>query len=77
MLYCSINIFLSFIRHFSYVVDCVWGEYGEWSACSTTCGDGTRTRTRTEEIASAYGGAECSGSGTVTEECNTAACPGG
>ena len=76
-LYCSINILLLFIRHFLYEVDCVWGEYGELSACSTTCGDGTRTRTITEEIPAANGAAECSGSRTEAEACNNAACPGG
>eukprot|EP00397_Hematodinium_sp_SG-2012_P050324 GEMP01058432.1.p2 GENE.GEMP01058432.1~~GEMP01058432.1.p2 ORF type:complete len:126 (+),score=11.79 GEMP01058432.1:184-561(+) len=29
---------------------CVWGQYGIWSQCSTTCGGGEATRTRTQEL---------------------------
>ena len=61
---------------FSFVVDCVWGAYGEWSTCSATCGGGSRTRTRTEDPAAAHDGAACSGSATDTESCNSEACPG-
>ena len=61
---------------FSYVVDCVWGAYGEWSSCSATCGGGERTRSRTEDTAAANGGAVCSGSAIETESCNSALCPG-
>jgi hypothetical protein len=61
---------------FSFVVDCVWGAYGEWSTCSATCGGGSRTRTRTEDTAAVNGGVACSGSATETESCNSAGCPG-
>ena len=65
-------------RLFSYieVVDCVWGEYGEWSTCSATCGGGTRTRTRPEDTPASNGGLPCTGSATVTGPCNSDACPG-
>ena len=58
------------------VVDCVWGEYGEWSTCTATCGGGTRTRTRPEATPASNGGAPCSGSATETGQCNTDACLG-
>ncbi|XP_032222948.2 uncharacterized protein LOC116604538 [Nematostella vectensis] len=29
-----------------------WGEWGEWSACSTSCGDGARTRMRSRLVPS-------------------------
>ena len=58
---------------FSYVVDCVWGSYGEWSTCF--CGR-TRVRTRTEDTAAANGGAACTGSATETKPCEERTCPG-
>ena len=51
-------------------------DYGAWTACSVTCGDGTRTRTRTEATSAANGGAECTGRSTETESCNTGSCLG-
>ena len=61
---------------FSYVVDCVWGEYSEWSICSATCGGGSRTRTRMEAIPASNSGASCTGSATETGICNPNSCPG-
>ena len=63
---------------FSYVVsvDCVWGEYGEWSTCSATCGGGSRTRTRPEATPASNGGAPCTASATETGTCNPNACSG-
>ena len=63
---------------FSYVeaIDCLWGNYGDWSTCSVTCGGGSRTRTRPEATPASNGGATCTGSATETETCNANACPG-
>ena len=58
------------------LVDCMWGEYGEWSTCSATCGGGTNTRTRPEATPASNGGAPCTGSATETGQCNPDACPG-
>jgi hypothetical protein len=68
---------LFFVRLFSYVeaVDCVWGEYDEWSTCSATCGGGSKTRTRAEAITASNGGAPCIGSATETGPCNPDECP--
>ena len=73
-----IGILLLFVHLFINVeaVDCVWGEYGEWSTCSATCGGGTKTRTRREASPASTGGALCTGSVTETESCNPDACPG-
>ena len=58
------------------IVDCVWSDFGEWTACSEECGTGTQTRTRTEETAAEHGGAECDGDSEETQDCNTHDCPG-
>jgi hypothetical protein len=54
--------------------DCVLAEYTEWSTCTTTCGTGQKTRTRTIDTDVADGGVAC---GVLHEEaeCNTESCP--
>ena len=40
----------------------MWGTWGTWTACSVTCGGGTRTRTKLcDNPAPANGGADCAG----------------
>ena len=51
-----------------------WGSWSSFSPCSSTCGGGTRTRTR-ECKDSSNGGAECPGEASQTETCNTEECP--
>ena len=62
-------------RYFS--VDGGYSDFGDWSECSTECGGGTQTRTRTcTNPAPANGGADCVGDSTETRKCNTQGCPG-
>ena len=49
------------------LVDGEW-DWAAWSACSTTCGQGTRTRTATS-TGPFYAGMPCEGSGSETENC--------
>jgi hypothetical protein len=57
------------------VVNGGWSAYGSWSTCSATCGGGTQTHTRTcTNPAPANGGADCVGSNTESQACNTQAC---
>ena len=58
-----------------YLVDCEWTE---WVAgvCSKTCGEGTRTLTRTVNITADYDGEECVGSFTRVGRCNDQKCEG-
>lgn len=54
--------------------DCAVSAWSLWSACSKTCGGGTRTRTRTITRQPANGGAACP-SLSESQACNTQACP--
>ena len=57
-------------------VDCKWGDYGDWSPCSTTCGEGTKIRSRSESIVASNGGKKCDGNSTEVSLCNEGLCPG-
>ena len=56
-------------------IDCVWGIWSEWGSCSTTCGDGTKTRTRTKLVVENDIGV-CNGQSMESDSCNPRACPG-
>ncbi|XP_025102599.1 A disintegrin and metalloproteinase with thrombospondin motifs adt-2-like isoform X5 [Pomacea canaliculata] len=53
----------------------VWNDWGSWSSCSVSCGQGTRTRSRT-----CHGindcGRPCEGNNLLDEPCDLQACPG-
>ncbi len=55
-------------------VDCQVSAWSAWSACDTSCGGGTRFRTRTIVVPSANGGAACP-SLIEYDTCNTQPCP--
>ena len=55
-------------------VDCVMGDWGEWSACSKNCGGGTQTRNRIAITQPNAGGKAC-GDLVETKPCNTDPCP--
>ena len=56
------------------IQDCQVSSFGDWSACSQTCGSGTWTRTRSVTIQAGEGGAACPNL-SQTISCNIAACP--
>ena len=58
------------------IVDCQWSEYGEWTACSETCGGGTRMSERVVVQNASYGGQECKGLAFKIDPCNKNPCPG-
>ncbi|CAH1270966.1 HMCN1 [Branchiostoma lanceolatum] len=55
-------------------VDGKWTLWGPWSACSSSCNNGIRTRTRTCTAAE-HGGRACPGEDTQVNFCNSLPCP--
>ena len=71
-----LNVYNILLIIASGVVDGGWSEYTVTSDCSASCGGGTQTLTRSCNSPSpANGGADCVGSDTSTQSCNTQACP--
>ncbi|XP_019355735.1 hemicentin-1 isoform X2 [Alligator mississippiensis] len=57
-------------------VDGNWSEWGSWEECSKTCGQGSRTRTRTcSNPPSQHGGKPCEGNAVDSIMCNIRPCP--
>jgi len=54
-------------------VDCVMGEWTDWTTCTATCGGGTQTHTRTPMTAASCGGTACPAS-SESRSCNTNCC---
>lgn len=73
--YTEINLYI-----FMYVLSCIvvhgiWNPWSEWTECSTTCENGTRSRNRTCD-GPFFGGDECAGSAIDIEDCFLIWCPG-
>ena len=66
---------LPFLNHQNSVlaVHCVWDEWIE-GPCSTTCGAGTRTNSRSKVVVQSNGGT-CTGSSTEVVMCEDQPCP--
>jgi len=59
-------------------LDCKWGEWVQWSACSKSCNGGEKTRSRMIEVAPREGGKLCAPEVSgVVEACNTQPCSNG
>lgn len=55
-----------------------WSNWKDWGSCNVVCGGGTQTKTRTCDSPSPeYGGDDCVGPNTISDECNIIKCPGG
>merc|ERR1719482_1405087 len=55
-------------------VDCIMGEWSDWNKCTTSCGGGTKSKKRTIQTQSAYGGKPCTGSLEEATACNNDPC---
>jgi len=55
-------------------IDCTVGDWNAWGLCSMTCGSGSQTRIRDENMASAYGGVACAAL-SETQSCTDGSCP--
>ena len=53
-----------------------WESWGQWSQCSTSCGNGSRVRGRGCSEPAFGGNDQCPGSSTEIEDCVSAECPG-
>ncbi|CAE7263303.1 SSPO [Symbiodinium pilosum] len=56
-------------------VDCVWSVWSDWSSCSSSCGGGHASRTRTELVSANHGGMLCQGMPQDEHRCKHQACP--
>ena len=53
-----------------------WESWGQWSHCSTTCGNGSRVRGRGCSEPAFGGNEQCPGNSTQLEDCMAFECPG-
>ena len=58
------------------IVDCKWSQYGHWSSCSTSCGEGIKTKSRSVIQNAMNGGKECPGANEMVDACKLELCPG-
>ncbi|CAL1154798.1 unnamed protein product [Cladocopium goreaui] len=56
-------------------VDCVCETWQDWEACSTSCGAGTRKRSRTVQVPANEIGRDCVGEDHQTDPCKGESCP--
>ena len=59
----------------TYIVDCSWGEWTDYGACSEECGGGNQTRVRVKTL-ELCNGAPCIGDDIEIQSCNEDCCPG-
>ena len=72
----SVPFINSYNPHCFAAIDAKWQEWGEWSQCSTPCGQGSQIRARACSEPSFGGSEQCCGNPTETRECSSAECAG-
>ena len=76
--YKSIVVIIIIESHIvSLIVDGGWSEWSDWSQCTVSCGNGTRTRSRTcNNPTPQHNGKPCEGPSQDVELCSLGHCPG-
>lgn len=73
----QLHDFYNFCFAFWVAVHGNWSKWDEWSQCSETCGNGTKSRKRYCTNPAPYnGGKFCTGNNTEVTHCNVKECPG-
>ena len=57
-------------------VNCQWGEWGDFTSCTKTCGEGRKIRYRVVYQEAMHGGDACLGNSTDIQTCKERDCPG-
>ena len=57
-------------------IDAEWQEWGHWSQCTASCGQGSKVRARACSEPAFGGNEQCPGNYTEAENCETSKCPG-
>jgi len=56
-------------------ISCEWGLWSDWFACTSSCGEGNKSRTRAVLQVPSNGGAACAGGNEEQQSCKTIDCP--
>ena len=65
-----------FDTYYTAVVDAEWQDWGQWSQCSVSCGQGSQLRARACSGALFGGNDQCSGDSTDARDCKISECEG-
>ena len=74
ILFSSFILYSNCVYKFSFTaIDCTWGTWTGWEACSVSCGGGTQSRIRPKTVYEVNGGT-CDGQSIETRQCNSDVC---
>eukprot|EP00931_Biecheleriopsis_adriatica_P047950 TRINITY_DN27682_c0_g2_i1.p1 TRINITY_DN27682_c0_g2~~TRINITY_DN27682_c0_g2_i1.p1 ORF type:complete len:1370 (-),score=205.40 TRINITY_DN27682_c0_g2_i1:43-4152(-) len=56
-------------------VHCEWNDWSDWEECSVSCASGVQSKKRTVKVQADFGGIQCTGQATKSQECKVVECP--